>query len=86
MKKWSHVKSTGGAQANSTARSNQTGNVTPPVLGGLRGPGLPEMDQMFNGIPDASLLNQFLQNPAISQTMQSLLSNPEYVNQVLFIW
>lgn len=79
---WSHNKSTGGAQANTTARSNQAGNVTTPLLGGLRGAGLSEMDQMFTGIPDASLLNQFLQNPAISQMMQSLLSNPQYVNQV----
>ncbi|KAK4801573.1 hypothetical protein SAY86_022060 [Trapa natans] len=77
--------STGGAQANTIARlnQNQTGNVTSPALGDLRGAGLPGMDQMFTGIPDASLLNQLMQNPAVSQMMQSVFSNPEYVNQIL---
>lgn len=40
------------------------------------------MEQMVNGMPDPALLNQVLQNPAMSNIMQSLLSNPQYMNQV----
>lgn len=43
------------------------------------------MDQMLSGMPDATQMNQLLQNPAISQMMQSLLSNPQYMNQVVFL-
>lgn len=49
-------------------------------MGGL---GLPGMENMLNGMPDSTQLNQLLQNPAVSQMMQSLLSNPEYMNQVM---
>lgn len=38
---------------------------------------------MFGAMPDANGMSQLLQNPAISQMMQSLLSNPQYMNQVL---
>ncbi|CAA6666660.1 unnamed protein product [Spirodela intermedia] len=44
-----------------------------PGLGGL---GFPDMEQMVNGMQDPALLNQVLQNPAMSNIMQSLLSNP----------
>ncbi|CAN4109784.1 unnamed protein product [Withania somnifera] len=73
---------TGAAQANPTARSNTTGNTraAPLGLGGLASPGL---EQMLGGMPDTTSLNQMMQNPAISQMMQSLLSNPQYMNQVL---
>lgn len=67
----------GGAQANTTARSNPTGDATsrPPGIGGLGGLGLPELDPAAMG--------QLLQNPAVSQMMQSMLSNPQYLNQFL---
>ncbi|XP_052196713.1 ubiquitin domain-containing protein DSK2b-like isoform X2 [Diospyros lotus] len=66
----------GGAQTNSTRRSNPAGDARIPALGGL---GLPEFDPMQG---NASLA-QVMQNPAVSQMMQSLLSNPQYMNQIL---
>jgi ubiquilin len=33
-------------------------------------------------MPDAGSLSQLMQNPAISQMMQSILSNPQTMNQV----
>ncbi|XP_055828365.1 ubiquitin domain-containing protein DSK2b-like [Solanum dulcamara] len=73
---------TGAAQANTAARSNTAGDTraAPLGLGGLASPGL---EQMLGGMPDTTSLNQMMQNPAISQMMQSLLSNPQYMNQVL---
>ncbi|KAJ8531429.1 hypothetical protein K7X08_026863 [Anisodus acutangulus] len=73
---------TGATQANTTARSNTAGDTraAPLGLGGLASPGL---EQMLGGMPDTTSLNQMMQNPAISQMMQSLLSNPQYMNQVL---
>ncbi|KAL6965173.1 hypothetical protein U1Q18_036226 [Sarracenia purpurea var. burkii] len=76
---WSN---TGGSQANTTARSNPTGEARSPGIGGLGGLGLPEMERMF-GMPDPPASNQVLQNPAVSQMMQSLLSNPQNMEQVL---
>ncbi|KAJ4965252.1 hypothetical protein NE237_017101 [Protea cynaroides] len=73
----------GGAQTNTTTRSNPAGEGRATGIAGLAGLGLPEMDRMFGGGQDASSLNQFLQNPSVSQTMQSLLSNPQYMNQIL---
>ncbi|CAL9210681.1 unnamed protein product [Musa hybrid cultivar] len=52
-------------------------------IAGLGGFGLPELERMAGGVPDPSFLNQLLQNPAIMQMMQSLLSNPQFMNQVL---
>jgi ubiquilin len=52
---------------------------------GLGGLGLPGMESMFNGMPDSNQMNQLLQNPAVSQMMQTVLSNPEYMNQVLLL-
>lgn len=72
----------GGPQANTTARSNPTGDARAPAIGGLGGLGVPELERMF-GMPDPSSMNQLLQNPAVSQMMQSLLSNPQYMNQVV---
>ncbi|PHU19299.1 Ubiquitin domain-containing protein DSK2a [Capsicum chinense] len=73
---------TGAAQTNTTARSNTAGGTrdAPLGLGGLASPGL---EQMLGGMPDTTSLNQMMQNPAVSQMMQSLLSNPQYMNQVL---
>uniref|UniRef100_A0A5B6ZXA5 Putative ubiquitin domain-containing protein DSK2a n=1 Tax=Davidia involucrata TaxID=16924 RepID=A0A5B6ZXA5_DAVIN len=70
----------GGAQTNTTTRSNTAENARPPALGGLGGLGLPDM---LGSMPDTTSLNQFMQNPAVSQMMQSLLSNPQYMNQIL---
>ncbi|XP_010645930.1 ubiquitin domain-containing protein DSK2b isoform X1 [Vitis vinifera] len=75
--------SAGGAQTNNTARSIPAGDARAPSVAGLGGLGLPEMERMLNGMPDATLFNQLLQNPAVSQMMQSLLSNPQYMNQIL---
>ena len=74
----------GGAQ-NNTRRSSTTGvdarQQGPTGLGGLS---LPDLENMLGGnaMPDASLLTQLMQNPAISQMMQSMLSNPQTLNQV----
>lgn len=74
----------GAAQTNATAGSNPAGDARTPVISGLGGLGLPDMPPMLNGVPDASQLTQMLQNPAISQMMQSMVSNPQYINQVLW--
>ncbi|KAF3964524.1 hypothetical protein CMV_011196 [Castanea mollissima] len=74
---------TGGGTQTTTTRPNPAGDARAPGVAGLGGLGLPDMEQMFNGIPDSALLNQFMQNPAVSQMMQSLLSNPQYMNQIL---
>ncbi|XP_028075292.1 ubiquitin domain-containing protein DSK2b-like [Camellia sinensis] len=68
----------GGAQTNSTTRSNLPGDARLPAVGGLGGLGLPEM---FGSMQDTASLSQFAQNPAVSQMMQVLLSNPQYMNQ-----
>ncbi|XP_020216245.1 ubiquitin domain-containing protein DSK2b isoform X1 [Cajanus cajan] len=74
---------TGGAQ-NNTRRATTTGGdarqQTPTGLGGL---GLPDLEGMMGGMPDAAMLTQLMQNPAISQMMQSILSNPQTMNQIL---
>ncbi|XP_059640102.1 ubiquitin domain-containing protein DSK2b-like isoform X2 [Cornus florida] len=70
----------GGAQANNTTRSNPAGDAASPALGGLGGLGLPNM---LGAMQDPSSLNQFMQSPAVSQMMQSFLSNPQYMNQII---
>ncbi|PSS29956.1 Ubiquitin domain-containing protein [Actinidia chinensis var. chinensis] len=70
----------GGAQTNSTTRSNPGGDARLPTLGGLSGFGLPDV---FGSTQDNASFSQFMQNPAVSQMMQSLLSNPQYMNQIL---
>ncbi|KAH7566184.1 hypothetical protein JRO89_XS08G0112000 [Xanthoceras sorbifolium] len=83
---WSSAGTTGGAQTNTT-RSTPFGEArpqTPAGLGGLGlGLGLPGLEGMLGGTQDTNSLNQMLQNPAITQMMQSLLSNPQYMNQIL---
>nr|XP_016475862.1 PREDICTED: ubiquitin domain-containing protein DSK2b-like isoform X3 [Nicotiana tabacum] len=74
---------TGAAQANTPARSNTVADTRAAPLGGLGGLASPGLEQMLSGMPDTTSLNQMMQNPAISQMMQSLLSNPQYMNQVL---
>ncbi|EOX90680.1 Tobamovirus multiplication 1 isoform 2, partial [Theobroma cacao] len=78
---WSSA-ATGGAQTNTT-RSNASADARPQAPVGLGGLGLPEFEGMFGAMQDGNILNQLMQNPAISQMMQSLLSNPQYMNQVL---
>ncbi|XP_020576570.1 ubiquitin domain-containing protein DSK2b-like isoform X2 [Phalaenopsis equestris] len=70
----------GGTQENTrstTGGDGRTGNIA-----GLGGLGAPELERMAAGLPDSSVFNQVLQNPAMSQMMQSLLSNPQYINQI----
>lgn len=69
----------GNPQANASTRSSPTGDARAPNIGGLGGLGLPGLDRPA-GMPD---FNQLLQNPAVSQMMQSILSNPQYMNQIL---
>ncbi|KAL2241115.1 UNVERIFIED_CONTAM: Ubiquitin domain-containing protein DSK2b [Sesamum indicum] len=74
---------TGRTQTNSGVRSNPTGEVRPVSPGGLGGPGFPGFEQMLGSVPDLTSFNQLMQNPTISQMMRNLLSNPQYMNQIL---
>ncbi|OVA00607.1 Ubiquitin-associated domain/translation elongation factor EF-Ts [Macleaya cordata] len=81
---WSNATgAAGGVQTNSTPRSNPAGDARAPSIGGLGGLGLPDMERMLSGTQDSSPMNQFMQNPAVGQIMQSLLADPQYMNQVL---
>ncbi|KAA3482221.1 ubiquitin domain-containing protein DSK2b-like [Gossypium australe] len=80
---WSNNTGGGAAQTNTAARSNPATDARTPGIGGLGGLGLPDMPPMLNGMPDASQLTQLLQNPAISQMMRSVASNPQYMNQIM---
>nr|GEW37935.1 hypothetical protein [Tanacetum cinerariifolium] len=61
----------GGGQTNAGTRA--------PNVSGLGGLGLPGLGRPAEGMPDMS---QLMQNPAISQMMQSLLSDPQYMEQL----
>ncbi|XP_074562504.1 ubiquitin domain-containing protein DSK2b-like isoform X2 [Curcuma longa] len=64
----------------------QTTNTTPAPPHNGRSPsigGLSELERMAGGMPDPSFVNQLMQNPAIMQMTQSLLSDPQFMNQVL---
>ena len=52
------------------------------AAGGLGGLGSADLGSMLGGSPDASFLNQMLQNPAMMQMMQSIMSDPQTMNQV----
>ncbi|CAN6481092.1 unnamed protein product [Victoria cruziana] len=78
---WSNNAPAGGAQTNNAAP--RTGSTVDARSAGAGGIGLPEVDRMLGGLPDSSLLNQMMQNPAVSQMMQNLLSNPQYMNQII---
>ncbi|KAL4318599.1 hypothetical protein GQ457_18G019060 [Hibiscus cannabinus] len=80
---WGNTVGGGGTQTNATARSNPAVGARAPGLDGLGGLGLLDMPPMLNGMPDASQLTQLLQNPAVSQMMQSIASNPQYMNQIM---
>ncbi|KAG2550798.1 hypothetical protein PVAP13_9KG315600 [Panicum virgatum] len=53
------------------------------AAGGLGGLGSADLGSMLGGSPDASFLNQMLQNPAMMQMMQSIMSDPQTMNQLL---
>ncbi|KAK4765467.1 hypothetical protein SAY86_026557 [Trapa natans] len=75
--------STGGSsQTNTNTRPTASMNARPSAAAGLGGVGLVGLDQMFGGGTDATMLNQQMQNPAISQLMQNVLSNPQYMNHL----
>ncbi|XP_012574606.1 ubiquitin domain-containing protein DSK2b-like isoform X2 [Cicer arietinum] len=78
---WSSA-GTGGAQTNARrpAAGGEARQQTPTGLGGL---GMPDLEGMLGGMPDPASLTQLMQNPAISQMMQSILSNPQTMNQIL---
>jgi len=78
-------------QTTAPGRTNVGGDARSPglgglgglgSLGGLGGLGMLGADSPLGATPDASQLSQLLQNPAISQMMQSVFSNPQYMNQV----
>ena len=60
------------------ADARQTG------IGGVPGAAFPEFGGMGGGtgLFDPAVMQQMLQNPAIMQMLQALLSNPQYMNQV----
>lgn len=72
-----------GGQTTPPGRTSPGGDTRAPGLGGLGGLGMLGMDPALGATPDASQMNQLLQNPAISQMMQGLLSNPQYMNQII---
>lgn len=71
----------GGAQ-NNTARTTTGGDTRQQAPAGLGGLGLQDYQGLLGSMPDAASLTQLMQNPAISQMMQSFLSNPQAMNQV----
>ncbi|XP_073001218.1 ubiquitin domain-containing protein DSK2a-like [Typha latifolia] len=73
----------GGAQAGNTARSAPAADTRAAGTAGLGGLGLPDLENMIGGVQDPSILSQVLQNPAMSQMMQSMLSDPQSMNQML---
>lgn len=75
-------KISGGSQTNNATRANPASDATPPGVASLGGLGVPELERMA-GMSDPSVFSQFLQNPALAQMMQSLFSNPQYMDQVL---
>ncbi|KAI3834323.1 hypothetical protein MKX03_030130 [Papaver bracteatum] len=80
---WGGAGAVRGTPTNTTARLNSTGDARAPGIAGLGGLGLPEMEQMLGGMQDFSQMNQLMQNPAVAQITQSLLSDPQYMNQIL---
>ena len=72
------------AQNSTTStRSTTGGDARQQAPTGLGGVGLPNIEGMLGGgLPDPALLTQLMQNPAISQMMRSMLSNPQAMNQV----
>ncbi|KAM7261072.1 hypothetical protein ACFE04_026547 [Oxalis oulophora] len=82
---WAPTGTAGGGQTNNVRASPVGGprpQQMPAGLGGLGG--LPDFESMLGStMPNANSLNQLMQNPAISEMMQSIISNPQYMNQIL---
>ncbi|XP_019096813.1 PREDICTED: ubiquitin domain-containing protein DSK2b-like isoform X4 [Camelina sativa] len=72
-----------GGPTTAPGRTNPGGDARSPGLGGLGGLEMLGADSPLGATPDASQLGQLLQNPAMSQMMQSMLSNPQYMNQLM---
>ncbi|XP_008781291.2 ubiquitin domain-containing protein DSK2a-like [Phoenix dactylifera] len=64
----------------SNARGAQTTNSRSTPTNGL---GLSELETIAGSTGDPSLVNQIMQNPAMTHMMQNLLSNPQFMNQML---
>lgn len=79
---WSSTTGSGGAQ-NNTARTTTGGDTRQQAPTGLGGFGLQDYQGLMGAMPDPASLTQLMQNPAISQMMQSILSNPQAMNQIL---
>ena len=60
------------------------GNARTGAAGGLGGLGSADLGSMLGGPPDASHLSQMLQNPAMMQMMQNIMSDPQSMNQVQY--
>ncbi|KAG0497761.1 hypothetical protein HPP92_002158 [Vanilla planifolia] len=69
-----------GATQTTNARSSPAGDERSAGIGGIGGLRIPDLERMQGGMPD--ILNQMMQNPAMTQMMQSLLSNPQFMNQI----
>jgi len=59
------------------------GNTGTGAPGGLGGLGSADLSSLLGGPPDASHLSQMLQNPAMMQMMQNIMSDPQSMNQLL---
>ncbi|GJM91350.1 hypothetical protein PR202_ga07713 [Eleusine coracana subsp. coracana] len=83
--------STNAGNAQGATRSGPAGNTRTGATAGLGGLGSPDLSSLLGGLagtgaagtPDASLLSQMLQNPAMMQMMQSIMSDPQTMNQLL---
>nr|XP_043632195.1 ubiquitin domain-containing protein DSK2b-like isoform X2 [Erigeron canadensis] len=74
----------GGVNQTNAAATNPAGTGRSPAVGGLGGLGVPGLEALLGGAtPDPNSVSQLMQNPAISQMMQSLLSDPQYMNSIL---
>ncbi|OAY65448.1 Ubiquitin domain-containing protein DSK2b [Ananas comosus] len=69
----------GGAQPGST-RPSPAGGARATGAAGLGGLGLPNLESMTGGM-DSSLLSQAIQNPAMLQMMQNILTDPQAMNR-----
>ncbi|PKA47814.1 Polyubiquitin [Apostasia shenzhenica] len=78
---WSNA----GGTPTANTRSATPGDARAGSIAGLGGLGIPELERMSSGMADSSVMSQLLQNPIMLQMMQSLLSNPQYINQIFNI-
>lgn len=62
------------------------GNARTGATGGLGGLGSADLGGMLGGSPDASILSQLLQNPAMMQMVQNIMSDPQSMNQVQYFY